>query len=162
MVSQTFCWCIAFLYSTFLWIELWTEIEFKPLTVCICISRIHKQLLQINKNKREQFHGNMSPGYEQAIHGKESRTVTYKMLGIQDSHEIKEMQIKAVRYHFHLLPLQKLARWLMPSVSEMQGNSMLFRRVVLAAALLTHSLTVLGWIKCPHILWSSNATHSWG
>ena len=37
MVSQTFCWCIAFLYSTFLWIELWTEIEFKPLTVCICI-----------------------------------------------------------------------------------------------------------------------------
>lgn len=36
-VSDIFCWCIAFLYSTFLWIELWTEIEFKPLTVCICI-----------------------------------------------------------------------------------------------------------------------------
>lgn len=36
-VSDIFCWCIAFLYSTFLWIELWTEIEFKPLSVCICI-----------------------------------------------------------------------------------------------------------------------------
>lgn len=36
-VSDIFCWCIAFLYSTFLWIELWTKIEFKPLSVCICI-----------------------------------------------------------------------------------------------------------------------------
>ena len=36
-VSDIFCWCIAFLYSTFLWIELWAKIEFKPLTVCICI-----------------------------------------------------------------------------------------------------------------------------
>ena len=104
---------------------LTSRICIEYLTVCIGISRIHKQFFQINKNKRQQFHGNVSPGYEQAIHGKETAMVTYKMLGTQDWHEIKEMQIKAVRYHFHLLHLQKLARWLMPSVSEMQGNSVL-------------------------------------
>lgn len=49
MLSQTyFCWCIAFMYSTFLWIELWIEIEFKPLNVCIGIN-IWVEAWRINK-----------------------------------------------------------------------------------------------------------------
>lgn len=47
-VPDIFCWCIAFLYSTFLWIELWIEIEFKPLNVCIGIN-IWMEAWRINK-----------------------------------------------------------------------------------------------------------------
>lgn len=80
--------------------------------------------------------------------------------GCSASQEIKEMQIQAARYHFHLLDWQKVERWGMPGVAETWGERefhVLCRWVMMVAAVLEHSRTVLRWMKGAQTLWSSNA-----
>lgn len=86
---KNFCWTNltddrmgADIYKILIQRGLTSSIHNGYLTVRMCVSRINKQLLQINKNERQQLHGKVSKGYEQGSHGKETWTAAYKMFGL--------------------------------------------------------------------------------
>ena len=81
-INLTDDWMGADIYKILIQRGLISRIHTGYWTVCICISRINKQLLQINKNERQQLHGKVSKGYEQGIHGKETWTAAYKTFGL--------------------------------------------------------------------------------